>query len=146
MGKKEGPKFYQSEEFKKLNALWVTGQKSKTLKNGTLTTKTTPSKLQKSGFDDIEKANGSLKTMDIRTQAYQDREQLSRIASALSSFIADQATELTQLEKKILELHSQGKHRKTIMKITQKSHTHVWKIIKKYIPLALGLYASEEEE
>lgn len=61
MSKKEGSKFYQTEEFKELNRLWL-------------------SRLKKTGFQDIENPNGSLKAKNNRTQGYQQQETLMRIS------------------------------------------------------------------
>lgn len=123
MGGGKDPKFYQTEAFKKLNAQWA-------------------SKLAKKGFSDIENKNGSLKVKNIRTQAYQQQETVSRISSALSAYV--EVAQIRPLERKILELHSQGVYRKNIIKITKRSHQTIWKCIKRHTPIALGLYAKEE--
>lgn len=143
MGKKKGPKFYQTPEFKKLYEKWVGGKKG------------AGSELERSGFIDIEYPNASstvLKTRHRnhrylleRTQSYGQRDELQRISSALTFYIEHQEIELTYLERKILELHSQGAYRKQIMKLTGKSHSTVWRIVKKHIPLALGLQRDEQE-
>lgn len=127
MSSRRGTKFYQSEDFKKLNEAWA-------------------KKLQKSGFEDHEYANGTLKTKNTRTQAYRQQSELSRISSALISYIENPKIKLQFFERRILELHAAGVYQKQIIRRTKKSHTTVWKTLKIHIPLALGLYSKEERE
>ena len=125
MNNKRGPKFFQTQEFKELNQAWN-------------------EKLKRSGFDDIENPNGSLKVKNRRTQGFQQQETLARISSALCSYIENRTIQITDIEKKILELHSLGTYRKDIIKITGRSHTTVWRVIRKHLPIALGIYSKDE--
>ena len=129
MSRSRGLKFYQTKEFKKLYEKWVTGKNSK---------------LKKAGFFDAERPNGSLKVKNPRTQAFQQRETIARISSALTAYIENPSIRIRPLERKILDLYSQGVYRKKIIEVTGKSYQTVWKIQKKHIPIALGLYAQEE--
>lgn len=144
MTKRGEPKFFQTEAFKKLYETWITGKRAKIIEKGKEKTKILPSKLSRAGFEDIENPNGSLKVKNKRTQGYLQQEDLQRISSALMGYVSRPAGSLEVYEKKILELHSQGVYRKDIMRITKKSHSTVWKVIKKHLPLALGLYAKDE--
>ena len=124
MNTRRESKFYQTDKFKRLEAIWK-------------------AKLKRCGFQDIENANGTVKNKNIRTQAYRQQEDLVRISSALGSYIYRQDIKLKRKEKKVLDLFSQGFYRKEIMKQTGLSHTTVWQIRQKHLPLALGFYAQE---
>lgn len=130
MAKGKEPKFYQTPEFKKLNQLWITGKESK---------------LKQSGFEDIEYPNGALKVKNKRTQAYLQQDVISMISSALCSYVENPEADITADEKHILELHSRGIYLKEIIRITGRAHQTIRRIIKKHTPLALGLYAKNEE-
>ncbi len=143
MTKRGEGKFFQTEEFKNLYATWVTGKTEKIIVHGKVALKKKPSKLAESGFEDIERPIGSLKTKNIRTQNYLQQEDLQRISSALRYYVEN--APLHPLERTILELHAEGLYRKHIMERTQRSHQTVWRTIRKHLPIALGIYAREAE-
>jgi len=80
-------KFWQTKEFKKLNDKWYT-------------------KLKKSGFQDVENFNGSLKEPDTRTNAYATRRETLAFYQKLSTWL--QTAKISKEHRKILELYCQG--------------------------------------
>lgn len=129
MSKKRGSAFYLTEEFRKLNELWVTGKNSK---------------LKKSGFEDAEYHWGLLKSKNKRTAGYLEQETLQRISSALMFYVEHSPYRLKRHEKRILSLHARGVYQIEIAEIVKRTVQTVGSIVKKHIPFALGLYAQEE--
>lgn len=146
MAKDGESKFYQTKEFKALYQEWVTGKKINVKKEGILVKEIVPSKLARSGFKDIETSGGSLKTKNMRTQGFQTQEEISKISSALMSYICHRSVKLSRHQRKILELHSQGVYHKEIRRIVKKSKHTVWRVIKTHTPKAISLALKEEEE
>lgn len=143
MARRREPKFFQTEEFKNLQEIWVTGKRSKVIQKGKISIKVIPSRLSQAGFEDIETSTGSLKFKNKRTQGFEQQETVSLISSALCSYIDDPRVKLRPTEKKILELYSRGIYTKQIIQLTGRSHQTVWKTVRRHKPVALGLYAED---
>lgn len=72
-------------------------------------------KLAQSGFNDIEYPNGMIKVHNLRTQAFEQRDQISEFFTRLEKFLRD--NEVSRQERDILVLYSQGTHLNKIHKI-----------------------------
>lgn len=70
-------------------------------------------KLAQSGFVDIEDTHGNLNKIHTRAAAWEMGEETLAYFSLLSSYLEDNK-QLSRLERKILEMHSEGVHRPDI--------------------------------
>lgn len=63
-------------------------------------------RLAASGFVDVEDSRGNLKQPNQRTQAFETREATAEFFQLLDNYL--NTADLNRLERKILEMHSQG--------------------------------------
>ncbi len=68
--------------------------------------------LAKSGFKDIEDSRGNLTQPNQRTQAFETREATAEYFQLLDNYL--NTAELSRLDRRILELHAEGKKREEI--------------------------------
>lgn len=104
-------KFYQRPEFLSLNKKWN-------------------QKLANSGFDDIEDKNENLKNPNIRTQSWDNRDQILEFYLALDEFL--NLNEIPGKHRKVLEMYSQGIYLKEISVKVSMSYAWVRLIVEKY--------------
>ena len=86
-------------------------------------------KLKKSGFNDIERPNGRLKEKNKRTKAYNSQESVKEYFELLGIYLNNPSIKLSRLERKILELYSEGKYHKEIGETVFRSIAYVKNII-----------------
>lgn len=103
--------WYQDPKFKRLQQTWY-------------------QKLKKSGFEDLEDKNENLKSPDIRTQNYEDREQLLQFHSVIDKIILEYP--LPKLHKQVLELYSNGERLTTIAIKVKRSYPRIKQIVYLY--------------
>lgn len=112
-------KFFERPEFIELNREWR-------------------KKLKKAKFDDIEKPNEQLHQHNIRTQCWDDREQILEFFLALDDFM--QSARLPRKHRRILELYSRGIYLTEISVEVRMSYAWVKHVIAKYEKIVLDLY------
>ena len=86
--------------------------------------------LKDSGFEDIETPNGMIKTYDRRTIAFENREVILAFHLDLETYLNE--TKLNDLERKVLELFSEGKYLCEIADECSITRQWVSKIINKH--------------
>jgi hypothetical protein len=96
-------------------------------------------RLSQSGFKDAEKPSGELRSPDLRTIAWQNRDAIRDFFLALDTYLSTNP-DMTPAHRVILEAYSQGTHVKDIVKTSGLSHTTVFSIIRRYKTLILGTY------
>ncbi len=87
-------------------------------------------RLAKSGFVDIEDDKERLKQPNTRTQAWETRDITAEFFQLLDHYL--HTAELTRLERKILELHSQGTRLEPIAMEVYRSLAYVKNVIYKH--------------
>lgn len=87
-------------------------------------------KLRQEGFQDIETPSGSLKSKDIRTQNYRDKDILIEFYSQLNQYLTDHGHELKTSHYEILRLHCDGIQNIQIASILSCSKSMVKTIIR----------------
>lgn len=113
-------KFYETPEFKKINTEWK-------------------AKLKTSEFEDIERADGSLKDLNRRTISFDNRDQIRDFFLKLSEYL--QYTKLSKDHRQILSLYAEGVHIRGPNSITEQtgwSDKTVRIIISKHKKIILG--------
>lgn len=96
-------------------------------------------KLKASGFEDIEKSTGALKTYDRRTLAWENRELILEFFLKLDQYLTKNGN-IDQLDRQTLELYSAGKRIKYITEVTHRSDAWVRSTIRKYKRMILEGY------
>ena len=89
-------------------------------------------KLKDSGFNDIENKKGQIKTPDLRTQNFQDREILLEFFLSLDNYLTNTTDSIHPAKRRILELYSAGTYIKVIAKTMSLSTATVKNVIKHY--------------
>lgn len=87
-------------------------------------------KLANSGFVDHEDEKGRLKSHNTRTQIYETRDVTAEFYELLDFYLIN--TELTRLERKILELYAEGKDMRAIAWDVYRSYSYVTNCIYKH--------------
>lgn len=95
-------------------------------------------KLKESGFHDIEDLHGRLKSHDIRTKAFIDRNAILEFFLALDTYL-EQTKDLPSVERRILELYSCGIHIKQIAIKLDLGRTKIKDTIRKYRLIVLNI-------
>lgn len=96
-------------------------------------------KLKASGFEDIEKPTGALKTYDRRTLAWENKELILEFFLKLDQYLTKNGN-IDQLDRQTLELYSAGKRIKHITEVTHRSDAWVRSTIRKYKRMILEGY------
>lgn len=99
------PKFYQTKQFKKLEAEWK-------------------QRLKKDGFDDHEDDRGNLRTYDRRTIAFDNRERRETYFTNVGKYL-EEHPDLPVKQKRILQLYAKGVKTGQIVKQTKIATGHV---------------------
>lgn len=86
--------------------------------------------LKQDGFNDIEDKRQNLKQYDRRTQSFDDRQDIMDFFLRIDHYLA--VTEVSPLERKILELYTRGVYVKDIALQINRSRQTVHRIIAIY--------------
>ena len=114
-------KFFETEEFKRLNDEWA-------------------KKLKDSGFKDIENKDETLKEPNTRTIAFQNRDKILDFHLKLSSYLNSRA-KIPDDHRKILELYNNGVYITGVNSIVEQtgySKRGVLYLLKRYKKKILG--------
>jgi hypothetical protein len=105
-------KFYYKKSFKDLHARWR-------------------KRLADKGFNDLEDHKGRLKTPDIRTALWKDKEEILLFFLALDTYLSN-TSGIPRKHRKILELYSSGMEVKDIAKIVKEHRQRCHEVIALY--------------
>lgn len=94
-------------------------------------------KLEQSGFVDIEDSKQRLKNPNIRTLGYANKEKIRDFFLKLDTFLTE-TQNLTEINRKVLELYSSGCRIKNIAFIVKRTPRTIHKIITKYKKIILN--------
>lgn len=93
-------------------------------------------KLADSGFSDIEDDKGRLKSHNTRTSIYETRDATAAFYGLVDAYLT--TAQLTRLERRILELYSNGEHIKNIAFDVYRSDAYVKNCIYKHRDIILN--------